>query len=121
MTPVSTQAAHPWRATVRTTFAALVGLAAMWALIVETIGIDPGIPWVASSIAATGAITRVLALPGVIVWLERFVPWLAPGDSTTGDLEEDPFTYDAGEISDPEGDPYLLHGPIVGTRRADQE
>lgn len=77
----ATQAAHPWRATLRTIFAAVVGLASMWALIVDTLGLDPGIPWVAASIAVTGAVTRVLALPGVIAWLERFVPWLAPGEA----------------------------------------
>lgn len=75
---MTTQAAHPWRATIRTIFAALVGLASMWAVIVEALGIDPGIPWVAASIAATGAVTRILSLPGVIMWLDRFVPWLAP-------------------------------------------
>lgn len=83
----ATQAAHPWRATTRTVFAALIGLASMWALIVETLGLDPGIPWVAASIAVTGAVTRVLALPGVIAWLERYVPWLAPGDRSSGDDE----------------------------------
>lgn len=74
----ATQTAHPWRAVLRTVAAAVVGLAASWALIIETIGLDPGIPWVAATLAITGAVTRVLALPAVITWLERFVPWLAP-------------------------------------------
>lgn len=78
----STQAAHPWRATLRTIFAAIVGLASAWLVIVEAIGLDPGVPWVATSIAVTGAVTRVLALPAVIGWLETFVPWLAPGAPT---------------------------------------
>lgn len=83
-----TQAAHPWRATVRTIFAAVVGFAAMWGAIVQALGIDPGLPWVAASIAATGAVTRVLALPVVISWLERYFPWLAPGDRSSGDEED---------------------------------
>lgn len=72
-----TQVRHPNRATVRTLFQAVVAFAAMWGLIVEAMDIDPGIPWVAASIAATGAITRVMALPQVNDWLARFVPWLA--------------------------------------------
>lgn len=79
----STQAAHPWRATIRTIFAAIVALAATWVVIVEAIGLDPGIPWVATSIAVMGAITRVMAVPGVIDWLERFIPWLAPGGGSS--------------------------------------
>lgn len=77
-TATATQTEHPWRATARTVFAALVGLAAAWALIIEAIGLDAGIPWVATSLAIAGAVTRVLALPAVTDWLERFVPWLAP-------------------------------------------
>lgn len=74
----STQEQAPWRATLRTLFAALIALASMWALIVEALGLDQGIPWVAASLAATAAITRVMALPAVNNWLRRFVPWLAP-------------------------------------------
>ncbi|WP_333811087.1 hypothetical protein [Timonella senegalensis] len=85
----STQAAHPWRATLRTIFAALIGLASAWIVIVEAIGLDPGIPWVATSIAVTGAITRVMAIPGVIDWLERFLPWLAPGGLSEDEVEGD--------------------------------
>ena len=74
----STQEQAPWRATLRTAFAALIGLASMWALIVEVLGLDQGIPWVAASLAATSAITRLMAQPAVNNWLRRYVPWLAP-------------------------------------------
>ena len=74
----STQERAPWRATLRTLFAALIGLASMWALIVEALGLDQGIPWVAASLAVTGAVTRLMALPAVNDWLRRYVPWLAP-------------------------------------------
>jgi hypothetical protein len=40
----STQTAYPWRATLRTAFAFLVGLAAAWALIIEAAGIDSNGP-----------------------------------------------------------------------------
>ena len=72
-----TQAAYPWHTVVRTVFQAVVGLAAAWALIVEALGVDQTIPWVATSLAVTAAITRVMALPAVNEWLARFLPFLA--------------------------------------------
>jgi hypothetical protein len=32
----------------------------------------------AAVLAVAGAITRVMALPGVNAWIESYVPWLAP-------------------------------------------
>lgn len=72
-----TQTRRPWRATVRTVFQAVVGFAAMWAVIVEAIGLDPEWQWVAASLAVTGAITRLMAVPAVEAWLRRFLPILA--------------------------------------------
>ncbi|WP_405475603.1 hypothetical protein [Paenarthrobacter ilicis] len=74
----STQTAHPWRATVRTAFAAVVGLAAAWGLIVGAAGVDPGLEWVSGSVAIAAGITRVMALPAVDNLIRQFVPWLAP-------------------------------------------
>lgn len=73
----ATQVRRPWRATVRTVFQALVAFSAMWALIVETLNLDPGLQWVAASLAVTGGVTRVMTLPAVEAFLERFVPFLA--------------------------------------------
>lgn len=72
-----TQVARPWRATVRTTFAVIVALAAMLPLLVDAAGIDETLPGVAGVLAIAGAITRVLALPAVEAFLARFLPWLA--------------------------------------------
>jgi hypothetical protein len=72
-----TQAAHPWRATVRTVLAAVVGLALLAPTVAHELGVE-SIPWVAGALALIAAVTRVLALPGVIAWTERFLPWLAP-------------------------------------------
>ena len=72
-----TQAAHPWRATVRTLFAALVGLAAMAPLLVEASGADETWGPVAGVLAVTGAITRILAVPQVNDFLEQFLPFLS--------------------------------------------
>lgn len=76
-TAAPTQVRRPWRSTTRTIFQAVVGLAAMWALIVEAIGLDADWRWVAASLAVTAAITRVMALPAVERWLAAFVPFLA--------------------------------------------
>ena len=81
--PRTTQAAHPWRATIRTVFAGVVAFAGMWALIVQTIGLDPSIEWVSASLAATGAVTRVMALPAVDAFIRQFLPWLAPENKGT--------------------------------------
>jgi len=62
MDRTTTQETHPWRATVRTVFQALIALSASWAVIVETIGLDPGLVWVSGSLAAAAAVTRVMAL-----------------------------------------------------------
>ena len=73
----ATQEKYPWRATVRTVFQAVVGFASMWALMVVALGLDEAVPWVAASLAVTGGITRVMAIPEVNAWLERWIPWLA--------------------------------------------
>lgn len=74
----STQAAYPWRATIRTAFAFLVGLAAAWALIIQALGLGPDVPWVATSLLVAAGVTRVMALPAVDDLIRRFAPWLAP-------------------------------------------
>lgn len=76
-TPAATQTEHPWRATVRTIFQAVIALASMWALIVQALGLDPGWQWVSASLVVAAAITRVMALPAVEAFLRRYVPWLA--------------------------------------------
>lgn len=73
----TTQAEHPWRATIRTALAAVVGLAILAPQIVAALGVG-SIPWVAGTLAVIAAVTRVLAIPGVIEWTRRFLPWLAP-------------------------------------------
>ena len=73
----ATQSEYPWHAVVRTVFQAVVGFAAMWVLMVEAMGLDETLPWVAASLAVTGAITRVMAIPAVNQWLARFIPFLA--------------------------------------------
>ena len=61
----------------------------MWALMVEAMGLDETLPWVAASLAVTGAITRVMAIPAVNQWLARFVPFLAASGSASKQVSDD--------------------------------
>jgi hypothetical protein len=73
-----TQVRRPWRSTVRTTFQALVALAVLFPILVETAGLDPeSFPWLAGALAVAATVARVMALPQVENFLRRFVPWLA--------------------------------------------
>lgn len=66
-----TQTRHPWRATVRTVFAGVVSIAAVWGLVVEAAGVDQSATIVATSLAVAGAITRIMAIPQVNDLLSR--------------------------------------------------
>ncbi len=75
----STQVEHPWRTTVRTAFQMLLTLCVLLPIVLATIGVDPEVvPWAAAAIAVAAAVTRVMALPGVAAFIERYAPWLAP-------------------------------------------
>lgn len=84
----TTQGAHPWRAVFRTIFALVVAIAAMAPLIYTAIAQanpEGATGAAAAALAIAGAITRVLALPVVESFLQRFLPWLAA--SARGDDE----------------------------------
>lgn len=72
-----TQVRRPWRATVRTVFAALVALAAMLPLLVGASGLEETSAPVAGALAIAGAITRIMAIPQVETFLVEFFPFLA--------------------------------------------
>lgn len=74
----TTQARHPTRATIRTVVAATVGFLPFLPEIVKLFGAE-SLPWVAVIVGTAGAITRVLAMPGVNVWLHQYglTSWLA--------------------------------------------
>jgi len=76
-TTTPTQTRYPWRTTVRTAFAFIVALAAMLPGLVEAAGLDETAPWVAGLLGIASAITRIMALPAVEVFLRRFLPFLA--------------------------------------------
>lgn len=92
----ATQSKHPWQAVARTIFAALVGAAAMAAPIYEAItqgSAAAATGWAAIALGICGAITRVLALPGVDAWLAAYLPWLSTGHHT----EQPPAPTEGGE------------------------
>lgn len=76
----ASQINYPSRAVIRTIFQALVGLCAL-APVVYTAASqhDPAVATGAAAgvLAVTGAVTRIMALPGVDAWLRVYVPWLA--------------------------------------------
>lgn len=71
-----TQTRHPWRATARTVFAGTVALLSLLPVIAVTAGVDD-VQAVAQVLVVSGAVTRVLALPGVEAFLRTYFPWLA--------------------------------------------
>lgn len=103
----TTQGEHPWRAVIRTILALIGAIASAAPLIY--VAISQQSPEAATGAAAqvlavAAAITRVLALPVVEQFLQRFLPWLAA--SARGDEEsaitqpETTDTSDAYPISD---------------------
>lgn len=72
-----TQARYPWRATIRTILAAVVALLPILPELIDVLGLS-AYAWAAGFITAVGLVTRVLALPSVIRWLQTYLPALAP-------------------------------------------
>jgi hypothetical protein len=73
---VPTQSRHPWRATVRTVFAAGVALLTLLPTIAVVGHVDT-VAWVTQVLVVTGAITRILAIPGMNAWLKEYLPGLS--------------------------------------------
>lgn len=69
-----------WRRTIRTVVQALIGIASAapvvyWAVSQQSPEAATGAA--AQVLLVTGAITRLMAVPQVEEWLQRYVPWLA--------------------------------------------
>jgi len=82
---VPTQSQHPWRATVRTVFAATIALVVILPAVADELGISQ-LKWVALAVGVAGAVTRVLAMPQVNEWLKEYLPGLSatPRDPEAG-------------------------------------
>jgi hypothetical protein len=79
---VPTQVRHPWRSTIRTTFQLVVALASLLPWVLAGVDVPVG-GALAQVVAVAATITRVMAMPEVSTFLERFVPWLAPQKGTS--------------------------------------
>ena len=77
-----TQVKRPWRATVRTVFQFILALATLLPFLVTGVysGSDAAPAVVGQVLAVAAAVTRVMALPQVEAFLQRFFPWLAAED-----------------------------------------
>lgn len=118
----TTQGEHPWRAVIRTAFAIITALAAMAPVIYVAIAQQS--PEVATGAAAgllaiAGAITRVMALPVVESFLQRFLPWLAASNRGDGEAITQADTDDTDVHSGDHGE-YPIGEP-AGPTQADPE
>lgn len=78
--PLTTQSRHPWAAVRRSCTAGLgllIVLSPALPDIVRAYGLDITLPWVAAALGVAAAITRILAIPAVEVWLKAHLPLLA--------------------------------------------
>ena len=98
--PQPTQVRRPWRATARTIFQAIVGLAVVLPFAVQATGVDPkAFPWLAGVLVVAAGITRVMAVPQVNDWLGRFLPFLAADTPTPkGEAGESPVSFVIGVL-----------------------
>lgn len=83
----TTQTRNPWAA-VRRTLVAVVGFIIVMTPVapdvVRAIGWSTAIPWVAGGLAVAAAITRVLAVPAVEIWLRDHLKLIAAAPGLPG-------------------------------------
>lgn len=80
--PAPTQVQHPWRATLRTVFAAVVGLLSILPWLLTETNLDESVIG-GQILVVTGAVTRILANAAVQEWLSRYLPFLSATNGTT--------------------------------------
>ena len=66
---------QPWREVARNTTVAAIALLPILPSIAHAAEIDK-IPAVAAFLAVAAAVSRVLTIPAVDAWLDRYMPWL---------------------------------------------
>ncbi|WP_280393245.1 hypothetical protein [Nocardia wallacei] len=74
--PTPSQVQHPWRATIRTVFQLIVGLATMLPILVGLLHL-PSSAGLAAALGVAAAFTRIMADPRVEAALRQWLPWLA--------------------------------------------
>lgn len=71
-----TQVEHKWKATARSAFQVIVALAALMPVLVPALGLSVSVGVGAGVLAVAAAVTRVMAIPAVNGFIDRFLPWL---------------------------------------------
>lgn len=72
------------RRTARTVVQTAVALALLLPALVDAAGIPASLPWVAGALAVAGALTRVMAVPGVQALLPAWLRTAPPGAAPSG-------------------------------------
>lgn len=75
--PLSSQELHPARAMVRTSLALAIGAIPIGSLLIKELGLD-SVPFFATMLGVGAGITRVMATPVAILFLDKWAPWLNP-------------------------------------------
>lgn len=78
-----TQSLKPWRAVFRTLIVAGLAMIPVLQSVAVDLGID-SVPWIAGTLALMVAIQRVLSIPAVEIFLQRYAPWLAAAGAYVG-------------------------------------
>jgi hypothetical protein len=74
---VPTQSQFPWKTVARTIFQTILTLAIVLPVVITNSGISTTIPVVAGALVFCAALTRIMAMPEVEWFLQKFTPWLA--------------------------------------------
>jgi hypothetical protein len=80
--PETSQVRSPWKTVLRTTVQVVPALALLVDPVLDAVANGDGStlgPWAVGALAVSGAITRVMAVPGVEEFFRRYLPWLAAG------------------------------------------
>ncbi|ALG28095.1 hypothetical protein AOZ07_03145 [Glutamicibacter halophytocola] len=114
----TTQGAHPWRATVRTIFAAVIALAALAPLIYTAAAQQsPELATgaIGGALVTAGAITRIMAIPGVEAFLQRFLPFLSAAQRNDPNVTGEPTVSEFDALLREGKDSYPVTGPHAPT------
>ena len=111
--PAPTQTKYPWRSTLRTVFQAALSLAVMLPLVIGALGLDANAPAIAAVLVGAGAFARLMALPQVEDFLQKYVPWLAakPASNPFELLEDLQDLQAINQMGRPAADLSRLQGP----------
>lgn len=82
---VPSQVKYPWRSTIRTVVQAAVALLTMLPYVLAGLDVNEATATglIGQLLFISGVLAKVMAMPQVNLWLERYIPWLAAAPSNT--------------------------------------